>query len=228
VEISPHEVHLWGFLLSVSEDEGSSLVHRLAPDERERADRLVSVQHRREYIAAHGALRMVLSRYCDQRPEDLRFFRTDAGKPCLRNSKSLRFNLTHSHGRALIAVADGREVGVDLEAVRPQVDVMKLARRFLSSQDVRLIEDAEAFKRHERFLQIWVAREAVAKAEGTGIRFPLDQDFVALSKDAREGHLIGEGRTQPVPIRFLSLETGWIGAVAAEGTDWRVVWRYCN
>ncbi len=222
-----NEVHVWGFVLHVDDNEISSLAHYLAPDERERADRLVSEQHRKEFMAAHSAVRLVLSRYCDQRPEDLRFHTTVSGKPCLHSptagSESLRFNLTHSHGRALIAVANGREVGVDLETIRREVDAVKLAKRFLSQQDLTLIEKAEPQRRRERFLQVWVAREAAFKAEGTGITFPLDREHIELSKEGMEGRLIGEGRTRSFPIRFLPLETGWVGAVAAEGHDWRAI-----
>jgi 4'-phosphopantetheinyl transferase len=154
--------------------------------------------------------------------------KTAAGKPFLRDSLSIRFNLTHSHDRALVAVAQTRDVGIDLEKVRPEVDVVSLAKRFLSSRDQTLIERGEPTRQHERFLQTWVAREAVYKAQGTGLTFPLNQDHVELTEDGTAGCLVqgssnsnGESR----PIRFLSLEPGWVGAVSAKGTDWTVSYR---
>jgi 4'-phosphopantetheinyl transferase len=136
--------------------------------------------------------------------------------------------LTHSHGKALIAVAKNRNVGIDLEKVRLGVDVLSLARRFLSNRDISFIESGEPGQRHQRFLQAWVAREAVFKAIGTGVTFPLHCDHLELASDGTTGHLIlGDGKSDGAirPIRFLPLDADWIGAVAADGGDWTV--RYC-
>jgi 4'-phosphopantetheinyl transferase len=174
-------------------------------------------------------LRVILSRYCTGRPQDLVIQTTTKGKPFLSDEPSIRFNLTHSHGRALVAVAKDREVGIDLEKVRPDVDVMSLARRFLSDRDVAFIENGGSEQLHQRFLQAWVAREAVFKAAGTGMTFPLHSDHIELAGDGTEGYLVlGDGKSDGAlrPIRFLPLEPEWIGAVAAEGTDWTV--SYCG
>ncbi|MBI3355229.1 MAG: 4'-phosphopantetheinyl transferase superfamily protein [Nitrospirae bacterium] len=201
--------------------------HYLSKDEQERANRLVSERHRQQFMAARAVLREVLSRYCAQRPQELAIQTTSDGKPFLTDSAAVRFNLTHSHGRTLIAIAKDREVGIDLEKLRPEVDVVGLAKRFLSRQDQAFIEAGDPERRHERFLRVWVAREAVFKAEGKGITFPLHHDHLALSRDEREGRLIrseGESKGTNVPVRFLPLEPGWVGAVAAEGTNWAVIY----
>lgn len=221
------EVHVWGVALPVDEETAHSVMPCLSADEQERAERLLSSQRRREYIAAHAGLRTVLGRYSDQRAERLRFGRGASGKPFLEaggsHGEPLRFNLSHSHGRALIAVANEREVGVDLEMIRPDMDVLRLAKRFFSDHEVARMEAAAPGDRHALFCQLWVVREAVSKAEGTGIRFPLHREHVVLSRFATEARLIRESRDQSVAARFLPLEAGWIGAVASEGTDWRIV-----
>jgi len=136
--------------------------------------------------------------------------------------------LTHSHGRALIAVARGREVGIDLEKVRPEIDVVRLADRFLSSRDRAFIHAGDPDRRHERFIKTWVVREAVFKAEGSGITFPLHQDHVEFSHGGQEARLITNGAKsdgRDLFVRILSLEPGWIGAVAAQGRNWTVTYR---
>jgi 4'-phosphopantetheinyl transferase len=228
IEAFPDEVHVWGFSLDIDDVELTRAARYLSEDEQERVNRLVSGRHRQQFMAAHGAMRLVLSHYCGQRPQELVIQKTSAGKPYLPDRPSIRFNLTHSHGRALIAIARDREVGIDLEKIRPEVDGVSFAKRFLSSQDQLFIECGEPQQRHERFLQVWVAREAVFKAEGKGMTFPLHRDHVELSSDGKEGRLImGEGGPEGtnIPIRFLQLESGWVGAVAAEGTKWTVSYR---
>lgn len=229
IAIQHDEVQVWGTVLDVTDSELPRAASVLSRDERERAERLISEGHRRQSIAAHAMLRAILSRYCCAHPEQLAIRRTSDGKPFLSDYPSIRFNLTHSHGRALIAVARDREVGVDLEQVRREVEVLRLAKRFLSERDLTCIEQGDPAQQHERFLQTWVAREAVFKAEGRGITFPLHRDYLELTGDETKGCLVlgdiaSDERRRPV--RFLSLDPGWIGAVAAEGTDWTVT--VCN
>jgi len=227
IEIGSHDVHVWGFSLDVDAAELTHAAQYLSGNEQERVNRLVSGRHQQEFMAAHVVLRKVLSRYCTQRPQELDIQKTSAGKPFLTHDHAVRFNLTHSHGRALIAIAKDREVGIDLEKVRPEVDIVSLANRFLSSQDQAFIGGGDSKRRHERFLQVWVAREAVFKGEGKGMTFPLHRDHVELSSDGKEGRLVrggGGSEGTNMPIRFLPLESGWVGAVAAEGTNWTVTY----
>ena len=228
VDIATADVHVYGFLLKVDDGSVSVMKGTLGNEELERANRLVSERHRREFVVAHGMVREVLSRYCGRPPHELKFEKTASGKPFLVDDARIRFNLTHSHGRSVIVVGREREVGVDLEMLRPEVDVISLARRFFSSRDQAFIEGSGQTGWHERFLQTWVVREAVFKALGTGMTFPLDQDHVEFSNNGTEARLItatNRGVGAEMSVRFLSLESGWIGAVAAEGMDWTVGYR---
>ena len=47
----------------------------------------------------------------------------------------LRFNLAHADGLALLAVTRGREIGVDLERVRPDLATEEIAHRFFSAAE---------------------------------------------------------------------------------------------
>jgi len=229
IAIHHGDVQVWGIVLEVADSELPRAASVLSHDERVRAERLISEEHRRRSIAAHAILRLILSRYCGASPVQLAIRRTSDGKPVLSDYPSIQFNLTHSHGRALIAVARDQKVGIDLEHVRREVDVVRLAKRFLSERDLTFIEHGNPAQRHERFLKAWVAREAVFKADGRGITFPLYRDYLELTGDGTKGCLVlgdtlSDERRRPV--RFLSLGSGWIGAVAAEGTDWTVT--VCN
>jgi 4'-phosphopantetheinyl transferase len=225
-------VHVWGVDLDLQEADFPLAWSLLSEEEQRRVDRLLSSLHRRRYVAAHAALRKLLSSYCGNCPS-LVINKTGEGKPYLPDFPSLRFSLTHSHEKAVVAVAKGRDVGVDLEKVRLEMDVLGLAQRFLSTRDQCFIEKHHIEGQrptgiHERFLMTWVAREAVAKADGAGIRFPLHQEWLELAEHATAGWLVrGSGtRHERVGfVRFLDLEPGWIGAVSASGSDWNVV--YC-
>jgi 4'-phosphopantetheinyl transferase len=229
IEVGVGDVHVHGFSLDIDKTKLGRAASVLSAEERTRADRLVSELHRVQFVVAHAGLRVILSRYCAGLPHELAIQKGAKGKPFLSEYPSIRFNMTHSQGKALIVVAKNREVGVDLEKVRLEVDVLSLARRFLSDRDITFIESGEPGQRHQRFLQAWVAREAVFKAAGTGVTFPLHCDHIELAGDGTEGHLIlGDGKSDGAvrSVRFLPLDSGWVGAVSAEGNNWSVV--CCN
>lgn len=224
IHLNPDEIHVWGFVLDIGEPELACAVKLLPDDELARADRLMFAQHRQRFLAAHAGLGLLLSRYTGISPRELVMQKMAAGKPFLRDWPSIHFNLSHSHERALVAVSLDRDVGIDLEKVRVEVDVRSLAKRFLSVKDQVFVEQGEPAHMHERFLKMWVAREAVCKARGTGLTFPLHHDHVELTEDGTGGCLVLGGSSESKPVQFLPVERGWIGAVAAEGVDWKVTY----
>lgn len=116
------DVHVWRVELSRLGPRLPRLWDCLAADERVRAERFHRVRDRDRFVAGRGALRVLLASYCDTRPELLRFGYGPQGKPGLADAESpLRFNVAHSGDLAIIAVAHGREVGVDIERVPPAV-----------------------------------------------------------------------------------------------------------
>jgi 4'-phosphopantetheinyl transferase len=229
IELRADDVHVWGVVLEAETEIVEQCLRCLSAEESGRANRFKSEQQRCHFLVAHGALRMVLSRYSDRGPRELSFQNTPSGKPMLQATdasvNAIRFNLSHSHGRALIAVSKDREVGVDLEKIRADRDVTALAGRFFAPQEHVLIMSADIGKRHWAFSRIWVAKEAVLKARGSGLTFPLDHHRIELSEDGTACRFISEDNpsdSAPPGIRFLPLEEGWVGAIAAEGSAWSV------
>jgi 4'-phosphopantetheinyl transferase len=162
--------------------------------ERDRARRFLREEDRRRFIAAHSMLRCVLSRYLGEPPASIRFERAAEGKPYVPWSR-IRFNLSHSGDLAVCAVAEDREVGVDVERIRPVLYMDRILERFFPSEQAH---DAEAFFR------LWTRREAWVKATGRGL---------AGFEDA------------PGPrwsIESLKIADGYAGAVAAEGAPLNV------
>jgi len=111
------------------------------PSEAERAARFVPPQVGRRYLRSHAALRAILQRYI---ATPLEFGVAEHGKPHLPTVPGLRFNLSHSHEMALVAVAWDVEVGVDVEYLRPMPECMAIAQRFFPPTDAAALEDVRA------------------------------------------------------------------------------------
>jgi len=173
-------------------------------------------------------LRRLLSLYCDSAPEALRFIAAVNGKPALQpvaGAAPISFNLTHSHARALVGVSTGRQLGIDLEMLTPNTDTLSISRKYFFGSEREAIERAPSPLRDSTFFRYWVAKEAVLKAEGIGLGFPLDRfrvDFLPGDVAARIETLDPAALSGDWTVRMLPCESGWLAAVAARGTDWHL------
>lgn len=223
------EVHVWRIALDVGAPLLSYLRKILAENEQQRADRFHFEKDRRHFTAGRGALRILLAGYLARRPEEVRFAYSNYGKPRLAdedNKGNLRFNLTHSHGLALLAVTRGREIGVDVERLREmQHDGEPLAERFFSPREAAVLRSLPTRLRREAFFRCWTSKEAYIKAQGKGLSLPLDQFDVSLHPDEPAALLATQHDPQEArrwSLRSLFPSEGYVAAVAVEGHVWRL------
>ena len=136
------------------------------------------------------ALREVLGRYVDEQPAGIELRTGAHGKPALADPSSpLRFNLSHSGDLALVAVTQGREVGVDVERIRPRRNLPGLADRALDPAAAAAVHAAPPDAQLTAFHEAWARREAIAKCLGTGLGAPLPPSPVAVQPlDAAPGY----------------------------------------
>jgi 4'-phosphopantetheinyl transferase len=210
-------------------DDGASfdaLANVLDDHERHRADRLIHPRDRRRFVAAHGLMRIVLGRYTDRPPASLRFQRHAYGKPRLADqSHGLRFNLSHTGGIALLAIARRREVGIDIEEHRP-IAALKFARRFFSPNEHAALCAFAPGERESAFYRCWVRKESFVKALGRGLRFPIAGFEVSLARHASP--LLRACSAAPRELGrwstvSVAIDGGYAAAVTAAGRGWRVV-----
>ena len=174
---------LWYVDLDVSADAVRCFREWLSCDELAKAERFHSDLDRARYIVGRAALRGVLAAGLDCSPAAIRFSYGTNGKPKLEGGHGgVDFNLAHSGGDAVIAVADGAAVGVDIELFRPIADVESLARLVFSDVERRAL--ALAPDPVSAFLNGWTRKEAYVKALGMGLAAPLKEITVSLSDRA--------------------------------------------
>ncbi len=120
---------------------------------------------------ARAVLRVLLGRYLRHRPDTIEFAVGPHGKPALAGAgvPALHFNMSHTRGLALYAVARDIEVGADVERPRPGIDTVRLARRFVTPREAERLAALAPAERDAAFLRAWVRHEATVKCLGTGI-----------------------------------------------------------
>jgi 4'-phosphopantetheinyl transferase len=220
------EVHVWLLTLDQSPSYIQSLAAILSEDEQNRANRFHFKKDHDHFIVARGTLRIILGRYLDIKPERLRFSYTYYGKPSLEKEfqgESLRFNLSHSHGLALLGVTRDRELGVDIEWIRPGIAGEEIAERFFSDKEVRMLRGVPTELQDEAFFNCWTRKEAYIKAKGEGLSMPLALFDVTLVPG--EPAALLETRAEPLEsarwsLRELVTADEFAAAIAVEGNDW--------
>jgi len=176
------EVHVWAATLDRGAPVLKSLWDILSDVEKARAARFYREIDGRRFIASHGVLRVLLGAYLGRRPEDLRFDQNPQGKPCLVDShEALFFNMAHSEAIALYAVARNREVGIDVECHREDLETEEIAEQFFSPAEVRTLRSIPQHQQKEAFFNCWTRKEAFVKAIGQGLSTELDQFEVAFA-----------------------------------------------
>jgi 4'-phosphopantetheinyl transferase len=226
LRVAARSVHVWAFELEASVACLDQCRQTLCRAEEARAARFVHARNRDHFVVAHGVLRRLLGRYTGTAARDLRFSSGPNGKPTLDASSSdasVSFNMTHSHGRALIAVSDGRDIGIDIEMIKPHVKALAIARRYFASAERAAIESAPPPLQAQVFFRYWVAKEALLKGQGIGLRFPIDEfevQFDAEKSIARVSTSEASRLSADWKVHMLPLESGWVGALAVRGADW--------
>jgi phosphopantetheinyl transferase len=161
----------------VSEATARAWQALLSPDERSRWQRLARPQDRQRFLLVRALVRTVLASLVDCAPQDLQFTADTHGKPRLQlpGKRQLQFNLSHTQGLCVLGVGHAVELGVDVEAVDRQVELLALARRYFATPEVQALEALDGPLQRERFFALWTLKEAWVNALGRGLRVPLDE-----------------------------------------------------
>jgi 4'-phosphopantetheinyl transferase len=179
--LPPGEVHVWQASLERPVQVVALMRDLLSADERERADRYRFERHRSRYTVGRALLRTLLARYTDTQADELAFDYGEFGKPSLSAGPS--FNLSHSGAVALYAFATTGELGIDVELDDADFAKDKIAERFFSPAEVRVLRSLPPADQPRAFLRCWTRKEAFIKARGDGLSLALDSFDVTLTPD---------------------------------------------
>lgn len=222
-DLSAGAVHVWRFALEVPPERFDRLSGLVSDKEQRQAAQFRTDELARRFIVRRARLRQLLGQYLHLQPEAIRFGQNEFGKPALiapADQARIRFSTSHSGQFGLVAVAWELELGVDIERVRAMDDFDAMCRQCLAPAEREALERLEAEKRLPAFFRIWVCKEAMLKALGTG----LSVDMKRVVVDFREaGPLTFQAldfdreriRFPPWQLWELHPHPGYAGALAA-------------
>jgi 4'-phosphopantetheinyl transferase len=167
----------------------------LSADEHERAGRYARGDDGRRWAAARAALRVLIGERAGLHPRAVGFVHGPHGKPHVEGGPF--FNLSHAGSIALVALSDGREVGIDVERTDRRSHAIL---RALTASERESLGETPA---HLDLMRIWCRKEALAKATGGGLRWAPER----FDTTAPEGYRLSD----------LDIAAGYVAALAVEG-----------
>ena len=173
------EIHLWlTYYQKVDDPQLHSTMGELLSDaERTQQLRFHFADDRLRYLVTRALVRTVLSRYAEVAPADWEFAVNAYGRPEIaprHGLPGLHFNISHTRGLIVLAVARNRLLGVDVENVAERQPSIGIADQFFSRAEVADLASLPAERRSDRFFEYWTFKESYIKARGMGLSLPLD------------------------------------------------------
>ena len=212
-------VDVWRVLLDDSPDRASLFRTHLTDVERSKADRCHAPHPQYQFVITRGILRILLSRYLEVSPTNIHFALQPLGKPMLdtRLEKPIQFNVSHTRGMALIAIARQYPVGIDVERIDRKIQECDIAERYFSKRESAYLASLPLPERTNQFFSYWTCKEAYLKMQGKGISEGLAQCELAIDlekPEVRLSHPDQQGLKENYSLYRIRAGDEHIGAVA--------------
>lgn len=189
----------------------------LSIDEQEHAKKYYTKLLTNSYIISHGILRYILSYYTNQPAHSLEFINNMYGKPFLKYS-NIQFNISHSRNMACYVVTFNNKVGIDIEFHDNTLDIMGISELVLTQKEVALLRSFSTKERYEAFYTLWTRKEALVKAIGEGLSYPI-RTIEAMSITSCDKIILTGGTNnvkQELYIYTLRAVPNYSGSIATE------------
>lgn len=161
----------------------------LDPQEHAQWHRYVCPSAKDQYLVARALSRSLLANVHGCTTGALRFGKSAYGRPYValpQVAGAAHFNLAHTDGLVVMALASSAEIGVDVEHVERAWDWASLSSSCFHPHERTQVLERDASHSCEAFFQTWTLKEAYAKARGLGLQLPLNSYAFHLG-----GHGIG-------------------------------------
>ena len=181
VELDRNAIHIWRCDEDIAPQPLEDLRKTLSPDELDRSANFKFDHDRRRFILCRGILRKLLGQYLNQSAKHFEFTYGNFGKPALADNE-IHFNISHTPGLCLFAFSASQAVGIDVEKVSRQQNLLDIARNFFPPDESNAVALAASSDQAILFFIYWTCKEARIKAHGLGI----GREFIPMANQQQE------------------------------------------
>lgn len=200
--------------------DGAGLRAMLDGRERERYERFMRAEDKARFVTGRALARRALADATGLPPAEIAFGTRcehcggDHGKPRLAGSR-WSFSLSHSGERVVLALAEGVELGVDVERESDR-DIDSIGDMVLTPAERDVLAALPPAGRRAAFHAYWSRKEALLKATGHGLAAPMSA--VHVSAPGEPAEVLAWDHDAAVPaVRLADLDAGegYAAALAA-------------
>lgn len=207
-------IKLYKIKLSEFQELVPSLIEFLTPFEYNRANGYHFLKDKNRFIICRTLLKFLLAEQVGLDVNKIVLDNDSNKKPYLPSHPSIFFNVTHSEGFAIIAIANS-PIGVDIENVNKDFDYKEVLSSIFTKSEVDEVFNSNDKQR--TFYKLWTRKEAIVKATGKGI----DNDFREIVALDGYHYMRPEllGNIEVLQVFSFELNEDYIGAVAYSGSS---------
>jgi 4'-phosphopantetheinyl transferase len=167
-KLEGHDIHVYHLDLSLFQNQTQELICFLNSVEQEQAQNMAQTNKKNSFIITKSFLRKILSNYLDCSSQSIILDKTQSGKPFLNSHHDLdiKFNLAHSHNKAILAFCLKTQIGIDLEKLRKVSRAQEILAKHGLDEEINSFNTVPEKHKDEAFLRGWTRKEALIKAMG--------------------------------------------------------------
>jgi 4'-phosphopantetheinyl transferase len=161
-------------------------------------------------MVCRAMLRRLAAAVYGGEPEQIEFSLMKNGKPKIVypvEAAKIHVNVSHSGELGAVALSIACPVGVDIEYMRPDIEIVATAKEYFRCEERSWLAAQPEESQLRGFHRLWVLKEAILKASGDGLSIPLDSIPVDI-----QGEVV---KTGPSPAIELPVAGNYCAALSA-------------
>lgn len=218
-----NSVDIWSIDTAKFPHDLTSYFQLLSQEEQLRSQRFKFEKDQRLNILARSALRLLAGQYLNCTPVSIQMGYEEYDKPYFLDYPELKFNVSHSGEMIVLAFIQQFELGVDVEYIKTDFEVMDIADNFFAHDEIQNLKEVEKELQFEAFYRCWTRKEAFIKAKGSGLSFPLADFSVSIGEKAKllATRWDADEKNEWSLSSFMP-KNGYVGALAVHGPVKRI------
>lgn len=185
MKLLSNSVDIWSIDTTYFPDDLTPYFQLLSKEEQLRNQRFKFEKDQRLNILARSALRILAAQYLNSMPISIQIGYEAYEKPYFLDYPELKFNVSHSGEMVVLAFIQQFDLGVDVEYIKTDFEVMNIADNFFAYDEIEKLKAVEKELQFEAFYRCWTRKEAFIKAKGSGLSFPLADFSVSIGEKAK-------------------------------------------
>lgn len=192
----------------------------LSAEELARVENMRIESSKNGYIISHAVMRLILKEHLRLSDTVIDIQQQEKGKPYIKHNQAIHFNLSHTKNIALFGISTCEPIGIDIEYIKPDRDIISIAKRFFNTDEFKWLQQFETKTQIDSFYQLWCYKEACLKGTGSGLQGDLSS-FAMCAEQIQTGGKI-QIHDSHWYFRPISIQQGYKAAVAQKNSPFEI------